>query len=57
LDAELARLKELPKPALYAVVTRAGIDGVKPRDGVAPILTRVRNRLTAARRARERAEV
>jgi hypothetical protein len=57
VDAELARLKALPKPALVEVVTRAGIEGVKPRDGVAPILTRVRNRLTAARRARERAEV
>jgi hypothetical protein len=57
VDAEVARLKALPKPALYEVVTRAGVEGVKPRDGVAPILTRVRNRLTAARRARERAEV
>jgi hypothetical protein len=38
------------------VVTRAGIDGVKPRESVAAILTRVRNRLTATRRARERAE-
>jgi hypothetical protein len=57
MDAELARLKALPKPSLYEVVTRAGIDGVKPRDGVAAILARVRNRLTAARRARERAEV
>ena len=56
-EEELSRLKALPKPALYEVVTRAGVEGVKPRDGVGPILTRVRNRLTAARRARERAEV
>jgi hypothetical protein len=57
VEEELSRLKALPKPALYEVVTRAGVEGVKPRDGVGPILTRVRNRLTAARRARERAEV
>jgi hypothetical protein len=57
VEAELARLKALLKPALFEVVTRAGVEGIKPRDGVAPILTRVRNRLTAARRARERAEV
>lgn len=57
IDDELARLKALAKPMLYEVVTRAGIEGVKPRDGVGPILTRVRHRLTAARRARERAEV
>jgi hypothetical protein len=57
VDDELTRLQALPTPALYEVVTRAGIEGVKPRDGVGPILARVRNRLTAARRARERAEV
>ena len=57
IDDELARLKALPKPTLYEVVTRAGIEGAKPRDGVGPLLTRVRNRLTATRRARERAEV
>jgi hypothetical protein len=57
VDDELARLKALPKPALHDVVTRAGIEGVKPRDGVGPILTRVRSRLTATRRARERAAV
>jgi hypothetical protein len=57
VDAEVARLKALPKSTLFDVVTRAGVEGVKPRDGTAPILTRVRNRLTAARRARERAEV
>lgn len=57
VETELARLKALPKPALVEVATRAGIDGVKPRDAAPSILTRVRNRLTAARRARERAEV
>ena len=57
VEKELARLKSLPKPALIEVVARAGIEGVKPRDGVPSILTRVRNRLTAHQRARERAEV
>jgi hypothetical protein len=57
VEAELARLKSLPKPTLVEAVTRAGIEGVKPRDAVSSILTRVRGRLTAARRARERAEV
>jgi hypothetical protein len=57
VDDELARLKAVPKPVLYEVVTRAGIEGVKPKDALAAILTRVRNRLTAARRARDRAEV
>jgi hypothetical protein len=57
VEAELVRLKRLPKPALVEVVTRAGVEGVKPRDALSGILQRVRNRLTAARRARERAEV
>jgi hypothetical protein len=57
IDDELARLRALPKLGLYAVVTRAGVEGVKPRDAVGPILSRVRSRLTAARRARERTEV
>jgi hypothetical protein len=57
VETELDRLKRLPKPALVEVVTRAGVDGVKPRDALTAILQRVRNRLTAARRARERAEV
>ncbi|MBO0699018.1 MAG: hypothetical protein J2P46_11535, partial [Zavarzinella sp.] len=57
VEAELDRLKRLPKPALVETVTRAGIEGVKPRDALSAILQRVRNRLTAARRARERAEV
>ena len=57
IDEELARLKELSKPVLAEVATRAGIDGVKPRDAASAILQRVHNRLTAARRARQRAEV
>ncbi|HKB03311.1 MAG TPA: hypothetical protein VKD90_13890 [Gemmataceae bacterium] len=57
VEAELDRLKPLPKPALVEVATRAGIEGVKARDATSAILQRVRNRLTAARRARERAEV
>lgn len=57
VEDELARLKALPKPTLYEVVARAAIEGVKPADTAGAILTRVRNRLTATRRARERAEV
>jgi len=57
VDDEIARLKALPKAALYEVATRAGIEGIKPRDATAAVLTRVRGRLTAARRARERTEV
>lgn len=57
VEAELARLEGLPKAALVAVATRAGVEGVKAKDAATAILTRVRNRLTAARRARERAEV
>jgi hypothetical protein len=57
IEAELNRLKGLSKLELAAVVARAGVEGVKPRDAFSSILQRVRNRLTAARRARERAEV
>jgi len=57
VEEELARLKELPKPTLVEVIARAGVDGVRPAAAVSAILQRVRNRLTAARRARERAEV
>jgi hypothetical protein len=57
VEDEIARLKALPKAALYEVVTRAGVEGVKPRDAASAVLARVRNRLTAARRARERTEV
>jgi hypothetical protein len=57
IEAELARLKDLKKPELAAVAIRAGIDGVRPSDAAKPTLERIRNRLTAARRARDRAEV
>lgn len=57
VEEELARLKALPKSVLYEAVTRAGIEGAKPKDAIPAILMRVRNRLTAARRARDRAEV
>ncbi|HEX3147720.1 MAG TPA: hypothetical protein VHR66_06525 [Gemmataceae bacterium] len=57
VDAELADLKKLPKSTVYEVATRAGIDGLKPADSAKAILARITLRLTAARRARERAEV
>jgi len=57
VEEEIARLKVLSKAALYEVSMRAGVEGIKPRDAVSAVLTRVRNRLTAARRARDRTEV
>ena len=57
VEDELNLLKALPKTALFEVVTHAGVDGVKAKDSVKAILLHVRNRLTAARRARDRAEV
>lgn len=57
VETELARLKELSKSMLVEVIARAGVDGVRLSDSVPSLLQRVRNRLTAARRAQERAEV
>jgi len=57
VEVELAHLKALPKATLVEVIARAGIDGVRTGDAISAILQRVRNRLTAARRAHERAEV
>lgn len=56
-DAEVERLKGLDKPTLIEVASRAGVDGIKSRDAQSAILQRIHNRLVAARRARERAEV
>jgi hypothetical protein len=47
----------LSPAALYEVVTRAGIREARPSETRSSLLKRVRNELTAARRARERAEV
>lgn len=57
VESELARLKALGKPTLFEVANRSGIEGVRSGDSASAILDRVRLRLTAARRARERAEV
>lgn len=57
VEAELATLKGLPKATLVEVIARAGVDGVRSGDPIPAILQRVRNKLTAARRAHERAEV
>jgi len=57
IEAELGRLNGLAPPVLVEVATRAGVEGAKPRDAKKATLDRIRNRLTAARRARERAEV
>jgi hypothetical protein len=57
IEAELGRLNGLAAPVLVEVATRAGVEGAKPRDAKKATLERIRNRLRAARRARERAEV
>ncbi|HVK11597.1 MAG TPA: hypothetical protein VM597_22690 [Gemmataceae bacterium] len=57
IEAELSRLGQLAKPALFAVVTAARVEGAKASESTAALLQRVRNRLTAVQRARERAEV
>jgi hypothetical protein len=56
VEAEIGKLKEVGKPTLIEVAIRAGIDGVRSGDSIADCLQRIRLRLTAARRARERAE-
>lgn len=57
VNAEMARLKDLAKPALIAVVRAAGFEGVGASESVAALHLRVRNRLTVAKRARDRSEV
>ena len=57
VESELALLKALAKQSLVEVVRAAGIEGVPASESAAAILQRVRNRLTVAQRARERAEV
>jgi hypothetical protein len=57
VEAELKQLKGLAPPVLVEVATRAGVEGAKPSDSKKATLERIRIRLTAARRARERAEV
>jgi hypothetical protein len=56
-DSFVADLSKLPKADLHEVIRAAGIEGAKPRDSRTDMLQRVRNRLTAAARARERNEV
>ena len=57
VEDELSRLGGLSKPLLFAVVTAAGVEGAKANEAASALLQRVRNRLTAVQRARERAEV
>jgi hypothetical protein len=57
IEAELATLGELSKPVLFAVIAAAGVEGAKASESASALLQRVRNRLTAVQRARERAEV
>jgi hypothetical protein len=57
IEAELGTLKALKKGTLFEVLSLAGIEGVRSGDSTAEMLQRVRSRLMAAKRARERAEV
>jgi len=57
VEAELSRLKELSPATLFEIVIRVGIREARPSEKKPALLNRVRNELTAARRARERAEV
>lgn len=57
IEAELARLKALPPATLYEVISKSGIREARPTESKAALLKRVQQELTAARRARERAEV
>jgi hypothetical protein len=57
VEDELARLKELSLPALFEVVSGVGIREARRGEPKSALLKRVRLELTAARRARERAEV
>lgn len=50
-------LSKLDQPSLLKTLTAAGIEGLKPRHSKKALLNQARLRLTAAVRARERAEV
>jgi hypothetical protein len=47
----------MKREELYLILTEAGLDGIKGGDSKPKLLQRLKNRLTAAVRARERAEV
>lgn len=56
-DAVVEVVIDLPKAELFKTLTKAGLDGVKERDSKVAMIRRLHNRITAATRARERAEV
>ena len=56
-DRAVEELSKLPKDDVFEAMSGAGIEGVKKTDSKKAMLTRMHNRLTAAIRARERAEV
>lgn len=51
------RLGKMPAPAIHALLAASGVEGTKPTDSRVNLLRRFQNRLTAAARARARAEV
>ena len=50
-------VRPLTKPELFALLSVAGLEGIRPHDAKGYILARLHNRLTARIRAHERAEV
>ncbi len=56
-DHAVAELGKLSKDAVFRHLTEAGVEGARPHDSKKDMLQRARNRITAAARARARAEV
>ena len=55
-DEAVSELAVRPRAVVLAILTAAGIEGIRPRDSRAAMLRRLHARLTARVRARERAE-
>ena len=56
-DRIVEALESQTRPDLYAVLSAAGLEGIRPHDAKGYLLARLHNRLTARIRARDRAEV
>lgn len=56
-DDVVESVKHLPQSELFRALTTGGLEGVRKADSKTAMLQRLRNRITAAHRARERAEV
>lgn len=56
VESTLAEVRKLDRPAIHELFVAAGVEGSKPTHTKAALVQRLRNRLTAARRANERAQ-